>query len=181
VLRRFYVSSDRNSGTRKINLKETPPDQVAAATLEAEVARRLGAVPVRYEGDRLVVAVSDPGDTDALDEIAALVGVPVEAAQATEASIRKVLREVYGSVEDGRGGSRAQSRIGLDADQGSALDLHEALEIVLESGGLSPLRLSTSAGQHVPEHCQPEASFNAEGCVLRPSAKGRLARSDWAG
>ena len=120
-----------SSSTRKIDLTKETPDSVAAATLDSTIARRLHVIPVRYEGDRLVVAMVDPTDATMLDEIAASVGVVVEPAQASPEAIEKAINAVYG-VEDESRRAMASSRVGLDASDKPMLDLHEVLELVLE-------------------------------------------------
>jgi twitching motility protein PilT len=131
------VSSSKADGqqVRKVDLVANRPDPVAAAALEASVARRLVVVPVRYEGDRLLVAMVDINDTDALEVVAAATGIVVEAAQATKASILKAIEEVYGEAETerlkkGNGGTR----VGLDAIEAETLDLHSVLELCLDRG-----------------------------------------------
>ncbi len=118
--------------TRKIDLGTERPDSVAAASLEPAVARRLAAIPVRYEGDRLLVAMVDPHDASALDEIAMQVGVAVEAVQASKAAIAKAIDDVYGTADGGPKKSRGAGRLGLDASEKELIDLHEVLGLVLE-------------------------------------------------
>ncbi len=118
-------------GIQKIDLARNAPDSVAASALEGSVARRLGVVPVRYEGDRLLLAMVSP-DPAALDEVAALTGIPVVPALATKAAITKAIEAAYGSGESKRA-SKGQTRMGLDMKAHPTLDLHEVLELVLTS------------------------------------------------
>jgi twitching motility protein PilT len=148
------VSSSRKAGTRKassgngspkvalrkIDLNREEPDPVAAASLDAGVARRLGVVPVRYEGDRLLLAVT-ASDAAALDEVAALTGIAVEPVLATAVSVAKAIDSVYGSPSTART-AKGHGRLGLDVKQGPSLDLHEVLELVLERDA-SDLHLTT--------------------------------------
>ncbi len=124
-------------GPRKIDLNADRPDQVAAAALDAAVARRLEVIPVRYEGDRLVVAMADPSNAEVLNEIAAQTGISVDAAQASATAIRAAIEQVYGPAPDSPGAApkRARStRVGMDASDRPLLDLHQVLEVVLNAG-----------------------------------------------
>jgi twitching motility protein PilT len=159
-----------SSPNRKIDLTQETPDSVAAATLDSTIARRLHVIPVRYEGDRLVVAMVDPTDAAMLDEIAASVGVVVEPAQASAAAIEKAINAIYG-VEDESRRAMASSRVGLDASDKPMIDLHEVLELVLEyeasdlhlTNGLPPmLRID---GDLIPIEGYP---------VLEPEALQRI-------
>ena len=120
-----------SEAVRKIDLTKDLPDSVAVASLEANIARRLQAIPVRYEGDRLLIAMVDVDNPSVLDELAAAVGVVVEPAVAPEAQIKRALTEFY-KAEDADQAKRASTRVGLDASEVPTLDLHEVLELVLE-------------------------------------------------
>ncbi|MEX0875178.1 MAG: PilT/PilU family type 4a pilus ATPase [Actinomycetota bacterium] len=124
-------------GPKKIDLAANPPDQVAAASLDAAVARRLEVIPVRYDGDRLMIAMADPTNSTVLDEVAAQTGIAVEPVQATATAIRHAIDNVYGAAPDGSQPakkSRGGSRVGMDASAAPLLDLHQVLEVVLTSG-----------------------------------------------
>jgi type IV pilus assembly protein PilB len=97
------------------DLEATPPDLTAAALLSGEVARRYRAVPLQRSGDQLVVAMADPNDVFALDDLRLLVGHPIiptlgESGQLTAAierlyyqeSIEKTLGDADEEVEDER-------------------------------------------------------------------------------
>jgi twitching motility protein PilT len=100
--------------------------------MDSATARRLHAIPVRYEGDRLLVAMVDPGDAEALNQIATEIGVVIEPAQASLASIDKAIEETYGAVQTAKAKKTSSSRVGLDVSEAPVLDLHEVLELVLE-------------------------------------------------
>ena len=119
-----------NSSVRKVDLSTEIADPIAAASLEPSAARRFQALPLRYEGDRLLVAMVDADDPDLLDEIATHVGVPIEAVQATKAAMAKAIDLAYGTEEDAVIAKGTQ-RLGLDTSE-QVFDLHEVLEIVLE-------------------------------------------------
>jgi twitching motility protein PilT len=137
-----------SNAIRKIDLGAEAIDAVAAAAVDGAVARRLGVIPVRYEGERLVVAMIDPQDATALDELASFVGLVVEPVQGTKAAVLKAIDAIYGTAEEEASRkSRSGARVGMDASQAPMLDLHEVLELVLERGasdlhltnGLAPM------------------------------------------
>ncbi len=70
-------------------------NRAAARLLSEEAARRYRAVPIALEGDSLVVAMADPLDVLALDDISALTGRPVRAAAVTEQGIERALALAY--------------------------------------------------------------------------------------
>lgn len=66
------------SGLRYVDLVRHPLDPLAANQLPREVARRMFAVPIRYQDSgRIEVAVADPGDAD-VETLERIMNRPVE-------------------------------------------------------------------------------------------------------
>jgi hypothetical protein len=63
--------------------------------IPARIARDLHAVPVRLDGDRLQVAMSDPTDTMVIRAIEEATGMSVVPMIAPQSSIEKMVRELY--------------------------------------------------------------------------------------
>ena len=76
----------------------TEVDDKAIALLSSEQAMRLRAVPIRIEGGRLVVAMLDPMDLGASDEICIVAGMPVTRVAVEEKVLRELLRAHYGTT-----------------------------------------------------------------------------------
>ena len=95
----------------------------AIAQIDADVAVRLRVVPLRFEDSRIVLAMLDPLDTDAADEIATLTGHPVSREGMEKKHVSELMREHYGTTA---------SKM-ADALAGSADDLDDELEHNLEA------------------------------------------------
>jgi type IV pilus assembly protein PilB len=93
----------RQVGLEFVDLNEHPIDPSAASLISDQVARRYRALPIAYEDSRLVVAMSDPSNVFALDDIRTITGLEVKPVVATAADIDAAIRK-YGqfdqSVED---------------------------------------------------------------------------------
>ncbi|MCL6450303.1 MAG: GspE/PulE family protein, partial [Acetobacteraceae bacterium] len=77
-------------------------DPAAARRISPATARKYGAVPVREEGGALVVAMTDPANVLAIDDIAFRTGREVRPAVVTAATLDKALRQAYaGWTEEG--------------------------------------------------------------------------------
>ncbi|MDP6479280.1 MAG: GspE/PulE family protein [Phycisphaerales bacterium] len=77
------------------------PVEVDSATIELvepEVAVRLRIVPIMRRGHSLVLAMFDPLDTEAADEIAVLTGLPVEREGMDPGIFAELLRKHYGTT-----------------------------------------------------------------------------------
>jgi type IV pilus assembly protein PilB len=70
-----------------VDLAEYPVDAAAAALISDAMSRRYLALPIGWDKDRLVVAMADPSNVFALDDIRTVTGAEVRPAVATRASI----------------------------------------------------------------------------------------------
>ncbi len=106
--------------------KAPASDPAAAELLAPELAVRLGAVPVSIEGGRLLVAMLDPLDTAAVDEIAAVTSRAVRRFGLDVPAFRDLMRDRYGTTAARMAESLA-SDDGLTAAQDSEHNL-DAIE-----------------------------------------------------
>ncbi len=89
---------DRN-GHAPARLEERPEVDPAAAELAtAEQAVRLRAVPYAFDEGRLLVAMLDPADLAAADELSVTAGRPVRRVPIAEAAFTELLRGTYGTT-----------------------------------------------------------------------------------
>ena len=73
-------------------------DADTIALVDPEVAVRLRIVPIDRRDNMLVLAMFDPLDTDAADEIAVLTGIPVQREGMEPAIFAELLRQHYGTT-----------------------------------------------------------------------------------
>jgi type IV pilus assembly protein PilB len=93
----------RKIGLNFVDLTEFQIDPSAASLIPEQVARRYRALPIGYEDSMLVVAMSDPANVFALDDIRTITGKQVKPVVATASDVDQAIRR-YGqldqSVED---------------------------------------------------------------------------------
>ncbi len=82
-------------GIHFVDLVETPPDPALASLIPADMAKRYRAVPVAQRDGKLTVALADPLDIFAIDEIRQHTKKEIEAVIATEDDIQNALRSLY--------------------------------------------------------------------------------------
>jgi GGDEF domain-containing protein len=84
-------------------------DPQAAALIRPSAAKRYQAVPVGFAGERLLVAMTDPADSLAVDDIAVITKLEVEPVAATRSGLDKLLADLAaaGAASDGPGSSGA--------------------------------------------------------------------------
>jgi type IV pilus assembly protein PilB len=75
-------------------------DRSAASLVDQKVLRRHGAMPLRVQDERLVVAMSDPTDFYALEDLRMLSGYPVTPVVAVDDEIARVQNRVFAVSQD---------------------------------------------------------------------------------
>jgi len=74
----------RESRTRYVDLSRTPLTEEVAQLIPCDVSRRLKALPVSLQDDTLTVAMADPTNVVAMDQLAMITGHRIESVAATE-------------------------------------------------------------------------------------------------
>jgi type IV pilus assembly protein PilB len=82
-------------GVPFVDLRAGSPDLVLAAMIPENVARRYNALPVARWGEQLVIAMANPSDVFAVDDLRVLTGQPVIAAMAEPQHLSETLDRAY--------------------------------------------------------------------------------------
>ncbi len=86
-------------GFRFVDLNEFTIDGSASGLIPEQVARRYRALPIGYEDSRLLVAMADPANLFALDDIRTITGMDLQPVVATAADIEAAIRK-YSRVDE---------------------------------------------------------------------------------
>jgi len=120
-------------GYEYVDLSQSTPDPSAAATLSPSLARRYHALPVRWEGSRLVVAMCDPRNVLAVDDIRSRTGKELKVVVASPAAMAAAISKL-GSIEGDAEAISAEAAENIEsesADQLTSLqEVHEEAPIV---------------------------------------------------
>jgi type IV pilus assembly protein PilB len=81
----------RQLGLDFVDLAEYPIDRGAVALLPEPMARRILALPVTWAEDRLVVAMADPGNVLAIDDMRAVTGAEISIVVATRTQLSEAI------------------------------------------------------------------------------------------
>lgn len=108
VLQRLgYVTEDdiieclsHQFGVPSINLRHFEIEEVVAKTIPVDLARKYNVVPVNKTGATLTVAMADPTNIFAMDEITFVTGYRVEPVVASEEAIREAIDRYFGSSRE---------------------------------------------------------------------------------
>uniref|UniRef100_A0A832I1F9 Type IV-A pilus assembly ATPase PilB n=1 Tax=Eiseniibacteriota bacterium TaxID=2212470 RepID=A0A832I1F9_UNCEI len=85
-------------GTPSIDLKGWEPDPALIKLLPGDVATKFMALPVQRSGRRLVVAMANPTNIFAIDDIKFITGYEVEPRVTTDGALKKALDRAYDSA-----------------------------------------------------------------------------------
>jgi hypothetical protein len=103
------------------DLRTKPPDPVIAALLPEEVARRYDALAISRWNDQLVVAMANPTDLFALDDLQMVTRQPIIAAMAVKEDLRAAIDRVYRvSIIDTVDAAKVDYSLDADADAAAA-------------------------------------------------------------
>jgi type IV pilus assembly protein PilB len=111
-------------GVSFLDLTSTRFDGAATAYIDEKLARRYGAVPVRFlEDQTLLVAMIDPQNLPAQEDLAIITGFPIQPAIASEEDVFGAIAKIYREkAEVGEGGG------GAEVDEESITDIRDATE-----------------------------------------------------
>jgi len=107
LLRMGYVKEEEVTsllseqyGVPAIHLEHFEIDEATIKHIPAEVAQKYMVIPIERTGSTLTVALADPSNVFALDDIRFITGYQVEPVVAAEASIHKAIERYYGTSHE---------------------------------------------------------------------------------
>ena len=85
----------RQVGLEFVDLNDRAVDASVASLVTESLARRYQAIPIGWEDGRLVVAMADPSNVFAVDDIRAIAGAEVRTVVATASQINETIERFY--------------------------------------------------------------------------------------
>jgi type IV pilus assembly protein PilB len=82
-------------GMRFVDLADFPVDGAALSSVSPVVCRRYNALPIGYEDGKLIVAMSDPANVFALDDIRSITGMEVKPVVSTKSDVANAINRFY--------------------------------------------------------------------------------------
>jgi type IV pilus assembly protein PilB len=111
-------------GLEFVDLADHPIDPTATALLPEALARRYRALPIGDRDGKLLVAMSDPANVYALDDIRTITGRDVQPVVATANDVERAIQKFAGMDSQ----VEAMASIVAEADTGEGEELEDALE-----------------------------------------------------
>jgi type IV pilus assembly protein PilB len=134
----------RQVGVPAINLREFDLDPNVVRLVSAESAGKYNVLPVARSGTTLTLAMSDPTNVFAMDDIKFMTGLHIEPVVASEAAIREAITRYFGASRNGDGpkatdlANRALEELGSQDDH---------LEVVADAEEIDAAALERQGGE----------------------------------
>lgn len=114
-----------------IDLKEAVVDHQAAARIPQSVAIKYTLIPISQQNNRLLVAMNDPMDFYAIEDIRLITNMPIDVVLGTKEGILASIHEVYTEIEARRAASKANETV--------ASETVSTIENIITSEGDAPI------------------------------------------
>jgi type IV pilus assembly protein PilB len=128
LMRLGFISDDeitevlsRQYGVPSINLKYYEVDPTVIKLIPQDTAVRYQIVPLSRVGSTLTIAMTDPTNVFAMDDVKFMTGFNVEPVVASETSIAEAISKFYGEVQSGEELTKVMKDLG--AESGEDLEL----------------------------------------------------------
>ena len=118
-------------GLSFVDLSDYPVDPGAVGLVSDSLSRRYLALPIGWDGDKLIVAMADPSNVFAIDDIRHLTGRDVQAVVATRGSIQAAIDKYHRLDTDAENiSAQASSNMEVEEDLSSIREVVEDAPIV---------------------------------------------------
>ena len=132
-------------GVPAVNLSTLQVDSMVAKLVPQEAARKHQVVPIQRIGATLKLAMADPADMLALDEIRFMTGLNVEPVLASERAILETIERSYGTVEDDERKKQIEDLVGFIDEEGAG-----SVELEADDDGTLNLAALERAAEEAP-------------------------------
>lgn len=89
----------RQKGLEHVSLTTYPVDREAVSLVPERIARRRRVIPIGFQGEQLILAMADPLDVEAMDDVEVRSGHKVVPVVAAESQIRYAIEKYVGSAD----------------------------------------------------------------------------------
>jgi len=132
-------------GVPSLDLDEVQVEEEVISMIPRDVAERHSVIPIQQEGSTIVVAMSDPSNIYAMDDIKFLTGFNVEVVVSSETNIQSALDTYYEQLSSAAesGGEGGGSMMGFADD----LDVMEEVRMLTEEEEFDAGQATEEAGE----------------------------------
>jgi type IV pilus assembly protein PilB len=119
------------AGLEVVDLEKTPPDPALVAQIDHAMAEMFAVCPVRMDGDKMVVAVSNPQNLSVLDDLRFVLNCELVPALADETQIRRAIKGGAGDDSEATARAAAAALEGEDDENVNAAPVVKLLNYII--------------------------------------------------
>lgn len=159
-----------------VNLFDPEISPEAFKLIKPEIAKKYHVVPVKKEGTSLVLAMQDPFDIEATDEVRFITGLTIKPALSLESEIRDAIRKYYDGEIVVR--QQAQSPFQPGASPDGEMEVFHGVDLTMQQevtpAASSPARFGDATGQQV----QGDDRMRLDALITLLMKKGLITREE---
>jgi type IV pilus assembly protein PilB len=151
ILDEHEISSllSRHYGVQAVRLDDIEPDPATTRLIPPETAAKYNVIPISRNGTTLTLAMADPANVFAMDDIKFMTGLHVEPVVAAETAVRDAITRAYGVHLNGNASSNGSTRGSADLVS-KALDefgAEDGIEVVAVAEEIDAASLERQSGE----------------------------------
>ena len=166
----------RHIGIEFVDLSEITVDPAAASLIPDSLARRYAALPIGFDGEKLVIAMADPGNVLAVDDIRAISGMEVITRVTTRSDVDNALSRLAG-LDDSVTDLAEMAADGVEQEDQGAVEsaADEAPVIKLVNTLITRAAAERASDIHIePNERDLLIRYRIDGSAPRPDANAPL-------
>ena len=141
----------RQYGVPAVDLRDFTLDPAVIRLIPGEVAAKYCVIPVARSGNTLTLAMTDPTNVFAMDDIKFRTGLHVEPVVASDTAIREAVTEHYGNSSNGNGngagGGKSMDIVNRALDELNVDGSREEIEVVDSAEEIDAASLERQSGE----------------------------------
>ena len=137
----------RHYGVTAIRLDDIQPDPATTKLIPPETAAKYNVIPISRNGTTLTLAMADPANVFAMDDIKFMTGLHVEPVVAPETAVRDAITRAYGIQLNGNGNGAKGASTDMVSKALDEFGAEDGIEVVADAEEIDAASLERQSGE----------------------------------
>ena len=137
----------RHYGVQAIRVEDMQPDPATTRLIPAETAAKYNVIPISRNGTTLTLAMADPANVFAMDDIKFMTGLHVEPVVAPETAVRDAITRAYGVNFNGNGNGSKAATTDIVTRALDEFGAEDGIEVVADADEIDAASLEKQSGE----------------------------------
>lgn len=153
-------------GVPYVSLRLSPPDPAAAKLVPGRLAHRYRLIPIRRNGDQLVIAMANPADVAAEDEVRAVTGLEVDPVLADPDEILDSVGQIFDVMQNAERAVHTRTSIATPTESDPLVPLEEGPIVNLVQSLLTQAVRERASDIHIePQETDLRIRYRVDGAL----------------